>query len=99
MAGHEQGHVHQGVLELIALEFVSAQGLKLIDQVEKNKQGEKTNGNKTNRSNDFPVNESSNGFHVPTSALCEFGIDNRFFQETLKWRKRSQIKARQNAPP
>jgi hypothetical protein len=56
MAGHEQGHIHQRVLQLIALKFVSTQCLKLIDQVEKNKQGKKANGDKTNRSNDFPVN-------------------------------------------
>jgi hypothetical protein len=56
MAGHEQGHIHQSMLQLITLKFVSAQGLKLIDQVEKNKQGQKANGDKTNRSNDFPVN-------------------------------------------
>jgi len=38
------------------LKFVSTQCLKLIDQVKKNKQGQKANGNKTNRSNDFSVN-------------------------------------------
>ena len=99
MAGHEQGHIHQGMLQLIALKFVSAQCLQLIDQIEKNKQSQKTNGHKTDRSNDFSVNESANGFHEPACVVCEFGIDKRLFKDPLKWRKRSQIKAKQNAPP
>ena len=38
VAWHEQRHVHQCVLNLVALKFVATQGLKLVNQVKKNKQ-------------------------------------------------------------
>jgi hypothetical protein len=53
----------QGVLQLVTLGCMPGQGLQLVDQVKKQKQGQKAQGHKDNGADDFAVKQMTHGFH------------------------------------
>jgi hypothetical protein len=51
------------VLQLVTLGCMPGQGLQLVDQVKKQKQGQKAQGHKDNGADDFAVKQMTHGFH------------------------------------
>jgi hypothetical protein len=83
VGGNEEAHIQNRVLQLVTLVFVFAQGLNLIDQIKKDKQSQKTERHKTHGSNDFAMDQMTNGSHAlapPITLQRSEKIDAKLFR-------------------
>jgi hypothetical protein len=99
VTGYQQAHVHQGMLKLVALEFVLAERLKLINKVKKDKKRKKSKRHKTNGSDNFAMDQTTNCFHASNSFACLGVISNKWRQDKFKCLTLSQAMANKNTDP
>jgi hypothetical protein len=55
------------MLQLVTLRSMARQSLQLVDQVKKQKQGQKAQSHKDHGTDDFAVKQLAYGFHAMTS--------------------------------
>ena len=88
----------QGVLQLVTLRSMARQGLQLVDQVKKQKQGQKSQGHKDHCADDFAIKQLAHGFHAVAS--CGVRTDGiRCRQLQFMWRRPSHTRATASTPP